>query len=102
MRFFSKQYNGYPTEPYYYLLEVKLEDEAVSHVPFHFEGTGPNPVSLKLSDSGHIPICRKILSLAKIHSTANIKSSATSIDAVTCIEHSNDYIAFILQISFGG
>ena len=80
----------------------KWEDEAVSHVPFHFERTGPNPVSLKLSDSGRIPICRKILSLAKIHSTANIESSATSINAITCIEHTNDYIAFILQISFGG
>jgi hypothetical protein len=78
----------------------KWEDEAVSHVPFHFERTGPNPVSLKLSDSGRIPICRKILSLAKIHSTANIESSANLMQF--CIEHTNDYIAFILQISFGG
>lgn len=25
-------------------------------IPFHFEGISPNPSSLKLGDSGHIPV----------------------------------------------
>ena len=33
-----------------YLLQVKLW-----HDPFHFLGGGPNPLSLKLSDSGQTP-----------------------------------------------
>lgn len=37
-----------------YLLQVKLDD--CWQVPFHFLGGGPNPSSLKLSDSGQIPV----------------------------------------------
>jgi hypothetical protein len=37
-----------------YLLQVKLEPPA--QVPFHFAGGGPYPESLKLSDSGQIPL----------------------------------------------
>ena len=37
-----------------YLLQVKLAD--VWQVPFHFVGSEPNSVSLKLSDSGQIPV----------------------------------------------
>ena len=36
-----------------HLLEVNLW--LVWQVPFHFAGGGPNPLSLKLSDSGQIP-----------------------------------------------
>ena len=38
----------------YYLLQVKLVE--VSQVPFHLLGGGPNPLSLKLADSGQIPL----------------------------------------------
>ena len=37
-----------------YLLQVKLAD--VWQVPFHLLGGGPNPLSLKLADSGQIPV----------------------------------------------
>ena len=38
----------------HYLLQVKLLPPL--HSPFHFEGGGLNPSSLKLSDSGQIPV----------------------------------------------
>ena len=37
-----------------YLLQVKLVE--AWHLPFHLLGGGPNPLSLKLSDSGQIPV----------------------------------------------
>ena len=37
-----------------YLLQVKLDE--VWQVPFHLLGCGPNPSSLKLADSGQIPV----------------------------------------------
>jgi hypothetical protein len=37
-----------------YLLQVKLME--AWQVPLHFLGGGPNPLSLKLSDSGQIPV----------------------------------------------
>ena len=38
----------------HYLLQVKLLPSL--HSSFHFEGGGLNPSSLKLSDSGQIPV----------------------------------------------
>ena len=37
-----------------YLLQVKLVE--AWHLPFHLLGGGSNPLSLKLSDSGQIPV----------------------------------------------
>ena len=37
-----------------YLLQVKLVE--AWHLPFHLLGGGPNPLSLKLADSGQIPV----------------------------------------------
>ena len=33
---------------------MKLDEDW--HVPFHLDGGGPNPSSLKLADSGQIPV----------------------------------------------
>jgi hypothetical protein len=38
-----------------YLLQKKLSSWPLSQAPFQWEGTGPRPSSLKLSDSGHTP-----------------------------------------------
>lgn len=39
------------------LLQLEeLKSFASMHVPFHLDGIGPMSLSLKLSDSGHIPV----------------------------------------------
>jgi hypothetical protein len=38
-----------------YLLQKNLSSWPLSQAPFQWEGTGPRPSSLKLSDSGHTP-----------------------------------------------
>lgn len=38
-----------------YLLQRKVGSEPVWQVPFHLDGIGPIPSSLKLSDSGQTP-----------------------------------------------
>lgn len=39
------------------LLQLDLLKSGPSmQIPFHFEGISPNPLSLKLGDSGHIPV----------------------------------------------
>jgi hypothetical protein len=39
---------------------VALNISPVWHFPFHRAGTGPNPSSLKLRDSGHMPVVTKL------------------------------------------
>ncbi|KAJ0466622.1 hypothetical protein HanIR_Chr14g0674191 [Helianthus annuus] len=37
------------------LQSAVVKSSLFMQVPFHFDGIGPKPSSLKLSDSGHIP-----------------------------------------------
>ena len=39
-----------------YLLQENLWSWPLSHAPFQWDGIGPRPSSLKLSDSGHTPL----------------------------------------------
>jgi hypothetical protein len=45
-----------------YLLQVKLVEAWQD--PFHLLGGGPNPLSLKLSDSGQIPVSRTPITMS--------------------------------------
>jgi hypothetical protein len=42
-----------------YLLQWNLSSWPLSQAPFQWDGTGPRPSSLKLSDSGHTPLHHK-------------------------------------------
>ena len=64
-----------------YLLHGKLLQE-----PFHFCGGGPNPSSLKLSDSGQIPvsITPTIMSLSALLLFTHSDKPTKSQDLVVC------------------
>jgi hypothetical protein len=48
---------AYQRAPMIFRLQlVALNAAPVWHVPLHFAGTGPYPLSWKLLDSGHMPV----------------------------------------------
>lgn len=76
-----------------YLLQAKL-DELGLQVPFHLAGGGPSPSSLKLADSGHIPV--------------SITPTIMSVSAVFCLltcwvkfRKSHDLVVWSVNFTFG-
>ena len=68
----------------HYLLQVKLLPPL--HSPFHFEGGGLNPSSLKLSDSGQIPvsITLSMISLSAVAFLLIVSESQESPKTLLC------------------
>lgn len=68
-----------------YLLQMKLSAVG-GQVPFHFAGGGPNPTSLKLLDSGQIPVSRTpMMTSLSVVEWLNARGNPTkSHDLVVC------------------
>jgi hypothetical protein len=63
-----------------YLLQKKLSSWPLSQAPFQWEGTGPRPSSLKLSDSGHTPFHhRERIERKKTSNSESTNTKAASI-----------------------
>jgi hypothetical protein len=76
---------------------VALNSWPVWHFPFHRAGTGLNPSSLKLRDSGHMPVVKELYAYAWCQLLSNNLVShifffELELGLQTCIEHSDDYI----------